>query len=557
MTTTDGEKTPTEPKTYMVPAENLERLQERIERLNKRAAKLGVQPIVLQMGEPIRQEKKVMVTDAFGNPERDPQTDKILYETIIKVIYPIQVQGETPKYAGWALIAALQYIEANGENEAAMFIRSVPGQILPEEYRHTDQRCDHCKAIRRRTETFVVKHDDGSLKQVGRQCIADFLGHQDPERYAQIAEWVLGASDIMIAAEDDDDLGWGGGGSRSIWLSDYLGYVCMVMREKGWLSRTKARQLNQSGEGGTATADRALHAMFAKPCKEQPRPPRPEDQDYEMAKKAIEWLRTDLAQRKTLNDYQHNLVVLCTRDVVVEKGFGVAASLVPTYQRELGIMAERKLRFEKEKNSIHFGEVGKREIFDLTVMKVIPTQSDFGAVYIHKFMDQKGNVATWFASGSAAYSLEIGKTYTIKASVKKHDEYQGVKQTVLTRCAVEGEWMCPECRQTNVPDSENKAETCACGVKKGSWVCPNCRKVNAPDAKTCECGQSPKSWSCRRCGGYNLPKEKSCTNKREGAEICGVLKNAWPCRAFDCGKWNAPKTTVCSCGTDMNGFKVQ
>jgi hypothetical protein len=547
--------TMTEPKIYKVPADNLARLQERIEKLNKRAAKLGVQPILLQIGEVIREEKQVTVRDEMGYPLKDEQTGEFLKETVVSIFYPIQVQGETPKYAGWTLVAALQFIEANGENEAAMFIRTVPGQSLPEEYRRIDQKCDHCQAIRRRLETFVVRHEDGTLKQVGRQCIADFLGHQDPERYAQIAEWVLSGSDIMGEAEDEG-FGGGGGGGRTVWLGDFLGFVAMTMRSHGWLSRTKARELNQGGEGKSATADIAFMAMTEKPTKRNPHPPKPEEQDYELAKKAIEWLRTELAPKKELNDYQHNLVVICTRDVVVSKGFGVAASLIPTYKREMGFQVERKLRLENEAKSVHFGTVAKREVFELTVTKIIPSQSDFGSVSIHKMVDASGNIATWFSTGK---ELEAGKTYKITGTVKKHHEFRGIKQTVLTRCSVEGEWQCPNCRETNTPDSSDAKAACACGTVKGSWVCLNCRKVNGPEIKVCECGHNLKSWRCNKCYQYNVQKAKICVNKMEGPGdlTCGAPKNAWVCRAYGCGKANDRKTVVCSCGHDLSGIKVQ
>ena len=39
---------------------------------------------------------------------------------------------------------------------------------------------------------------------------------------------------------------------------------------------------------------------------------------------------------------------------------------------------------------------------------------------------------TWFPSKYV--SAEIGDVYQVKATVKKHDEWRGRKQTLLTRC---------------------------------------------------------------------------------------------------------------------------
>lgn len=547
-----------EKKTYQIPAENLPKLQERIDKLNRRAAKIGCTPVVLDVKEAVRKERRVPVKDAYGNVERDA-ADKIIYETVVEVLYPVEVHGEAPKYAGWTLVAALQFVAAEGDQEAAMFIRTVPGQTLPETYRRIDQKCDHCGQARRRTETFVVRHEAGTLKQVGRQCIADFLGHQDPEKYAQMAEWLTSCAAVL---EDAEEGGWGGG-RTSVWLEDYLSFVAMVVREKGWLSRSKARELAEKEEHRQPSADRALTAMNARPTKEQPRPPRPEAEDRELAKQAIEWLRTELAPKTDLNDYQHNLVTICTRDVVLDKGFGVAASLIPTYKREMGFVAERKIRRENDLKSQHFGAVGERAIFTLTLLKKVDIEGEFGLSQLNRFVDANGNIATWFASGGSG--LEIGKTYTLKGTVKRHEDYKGIKQTLLTRCSVEDQWRCPErlCQRWNMPDTTDPIEVCPCGVKKGSWVCPACRKVVAPDVKACACGHDLKSWSCNKCHAYNVKKAKTCANKvhvptSTGWEeaVCGTPKNAWICRDYACGKWNDPKVDLCSCGRTKSGFLI-
>lgn len=60
--------------------------------------------------------------------------------------------------------------------------------------------------------------------------------------------------------------------------------------------------------------------------------------------------------------------------------------------------------------------------------------------YLHAFVDADGNRVKWFASskslampdGSFAALVE-GQTVTLKATVKKHDEYKGIRETVLTR----------------------------------------------------------------------------------------------------------------------------
>lgn len=53
--------------------------------------------------------------------------------------------------------------------------------------------------------------------------------------------------------------------------------------------------------------------------------------------------------------------------------------------------------------------------------------------FIYKFKDQNDNTIIWKTSNK---DLEEGKTYRIKGTIKEHSEYDGDKQTVLTRCKI-------------------------------------------------------------------------------------------------------------------------
>lgn len=57
---------------------------------------------------------------------------------------------------------------------------------------------------------------------------------------------------------------------------------------------------------------------------------------------------------------------------------------------------------------------------------------DFGTTYLYKFADEAGNVFIWYASRP----IELQERMTLKATIKAHNEWNGVKQTVLTRCKV-------------------------------------------------------------------------------------------------------------------------
>ena len=55
--------------------------------------------------------------------------------------------------------------------------------------------------------------------------------------------------------------------------------------------------------------------------------------------------------------------------------------------------------------------------------------------HLYKFIDADGNVFSWFSSNSID-GLTEGVNVKLVGTIKKLDEYQGEKQTILTRCKV-------------------------------------------------------------------------------------------------------------------------
>lgn len=54
--------------------------------------------------------------------------------------------------------------------------------------------------------------------------------------------------------------------------------------------------------------------------------------------------------------------------------------------------------------------------------------------HIYKFIDSEGNIFSWFTGSSI--EANKGDAVTLKATVKKHNNYNGAKETILTRCKI-------------------------------------------------------------------------------------------------------------------------
>ena len=76
-------------------------------------------------------------------------------------------------------------------------------------------------------------------------------------------------------------------------------------------------------------------------------------------------------------------------------------------------------------------EVGDKLVLPLTIDSVRYLDGQYGTCSLITYHTESGAVVMWFAS--KYIEVEVGKQVTIKGTVKKLDEFRGVRQTVLTR----------------------------------------------------------------------------------------------------------------------------
>lgn len=98
------------------------------------------------------------------------------------------------------------------------------------------------------------------------------------------------------------------------------------------------------------------------------------------------------------------------------------------------IVEQNTTRAAQDGTSAYVGEIKDRIEFEATVEFTKEIEGYYGTTTIIKLRDLEGNVFTWFASGW--HDVGRGDRVSIKGTVKKHDEYQGTKQTVLSRCII-------------------------------------------------------------------------------------------------------------------------
>lgn len=96
------------------------------------------------------------------------------------------------------------------------------------------------------------------------------------------------------------------------------------------------------------------------------------------------------------------------------------------------VIQKAKIRKQEKSNSRHVGDIGERIELSVTTKKVISFESFYGTYFIVLMHDASGNIIVYKGS-SLKNTPKENDTATIKATVKKHDEYKGEKQTVINR----------------------------------------------------------------------------------------------------------------------------
>jgi len=332
-----------------------------------------------------------------------------------KVTAEFTVTGEPPQFGGWQLLAVLTC------DEDVFIARTAAGfdeRVSQESVR--PGWCDHCRSARRRNDTYLVGHAvTGERRQVGSTCIRDFLGHP-----------VSAASAIDLFGDEFDEIersarsrGWDSAPARAVLERA----VVLVRQQGGWFSRDRSLEA-----GKPATGDLLRAALFPVTASDHAisQTSVPDDGDKAETARVTAWIAAQDADTSYMDSIQR----LAAAQWVSSRNAAILGSAVAACHRALARETEQQARAKSQ----WFGTPGRREEFTLTVISVtwLPDTYSYhgGAKPLYLLRDPHGNLAKWFASRDQSW--RDGDTIRVRATVKDHGEWHGVRETKLTRCAL-------------------------------------------------------------------------------------------------------------------------
>lgn len=411
-----------------------ERLTGEVEKLNKRAKRLGVKPMRLKVGNPatkvVKRMCRVSKAEALDYRLTEQFTDSagmlMVAKDVALEVVDVTLTGEPPKLKGWTLLAQVE--PAAG---GAMVVNMIDTSAkIPRRFREQGLKCDHCRRNAKRHKVYVVKNaKTNRMKAVGSTCVKDYCGWKGDAQ--SLFAWAMTYHEI-VAAMDPEDGYWGGSATPEAYdLESYLAWCVASVRIAGWVPRWDKMGMRNNH----ATADDAYESWMAyvrggigSPVTKA---------DIKTAKAVLKWARkiTKKAQRES--DYLCNLAAVCKAGVVSSKHMGIAASAVSAYNREMSRRAREKA--DAKLKSTFVGELKERlDLKGVTVLDARVFDGHYGTSTLVRFHDARGRVFSTFTSaeipGAPSVSDMPGMKLSVRGTVKAHVEFRGKKETQLTRC---------------------------------------------------------------------------------------------------------------------------
>ena len=378
--------------TVTIYASMAEEVTRKLEAVKRKAEKIGL-TFAYSFGEPHVEEIKVGDRFAGLNTVRVEAVD-------------VEYENKLIRRNGWQAVAKVEHME-NGNFVTPYDFR----ERYPEAWHTVEPFCEHCRTNHQRSVTYMVRNENGEIRQVGSGCLKEYTGI-DP--YFAVSFASLSAYIEREAAVGEDTFDE----TKTCLLSvrRVLAHACDHIRKFGYVKRDLPN----------STADYVRSHYREKE-------PTPEGLDE--ADRIMEWVKNEEHQAFTC---AWECEAAVRQEWCKSEHVGRLAWL-PAEWKKWVEEREREARRREEREraaaeSRHIGTVGEKISVMIRDARLITSwETQWGYTYFYRFTDVDGNVLVWYSS---SHKDDAEYTVRLTGKVKDHTEYEGVKQTVLTRCAL-------------------------------------------------------------------------------------------------------------------------
>lgn len=423
-------------KAYMIPEENIENLEKKFNVAARKIRKINpaLEPTMTKGDHTIVLVRKIVLRPCDCRSEA----------TVKEIPYEARrVELKIPEEAvfaedNWAFGGSVEPSGVDGKNFVDVNLSGKDlGFVVPSKYFTVNPcTCDYCKTNRKRNKTYlVVNRETGEWKQLGKECLKLFVTGIDVDAIATFESFIKEAE---CAANPVDEFFYNRR-FKFVKVADALALACEVYRERGYLAtRDSVGNPNDFSNKNIVQRKLAHKYGFDNDFLNITNSVRSEIDEIDLkidsaiAKEDVE-VAVEMVSRFPDDTYYNNLKVIVSNEYIPLNKLGLLVSIPKAIDR---YEEEKKRQEEKERlatESNYIGGVGdKIEVDFVYGREAACCETQFGLLHIYEFKDASGNVIVWKSSSGK----EIPESGKISGTVKAHEEYNGVKQTVVLRAKI-------------------------------------------------------------------------------------------------------------------------
>ena len=423
-------------KTYMIPEENVENLEKKFNAAARKIRKINpaLEPTMTKGDHTIVLVRKIVLRPCDYRSEA----------TVKEIPYEARkVELEIPEEAvfaenNWAFGGSVEPSGVDGKNFVNVNLSGKDfGFVVPSKYFTANPcTCDYCKTNRKRNKTYlVVNQETGEWKQLGKECLKLFVTGIDVDAIATFESFIKEAEE---AANPGDEFFYNRR-FKFVKVADALTLACAVYRERGYLA-TRDAVGNSNDLCNKNIVQRKLAQQYGY------------DSDFlnisnsvrneideiavktttAIAKEDVE-VAVEMVKRFPDEPYYNNLKVIVENEYIPLNKLGLLVSIPKAID---GYEEKKKKQEEKERlaaESDYLGSIGEKiSVNFVSGREVACCETQFGLLHIYEFKDMNGNTIVWRSSSSK----DIPESGVVAGTVKAHEEYNGIKQTVILRAKI-------------------------------------------------------------------------------------------------------------------------
>ena len=304
-----------------------------------------------------------------------------------------EVEG-TYQLNGWEFVGEIEHKE-NG-NVFRIINEKHQGKVI-KLYENAIAKCDHCGVVRFRRNTFIVYNTSkNEYKQVGKSCLQEYTGF-DVEKCALLSSFLKDIEGFMTFHSDND--------SSIYYNQDIIRKVIYQEVVSNGYDKINSKYIVND-----IYTNKELRTEIYN------------NVDDSVIEKISQWL--DEKTQKP-NEYYSSCKVIWESSNIEFRDFNYLLSMINLYLKDMNQKASKMTVNE------YVGNIGDKIEIIVKSRRVLFTRGPYatnGSVQdVYEIIGADGHTYIW------ATSTYVEECDVIKATIKEHKEYKGIKQTIITR----------------------------------------------------------------------------------------------------------------------------